>query len=139
MEFRDRDGEPLIKWHDPETAFEAWKACSRGRPCDYTALTYDRLRSESGIQWGGERLYTDGVFSTDPDYCEEYGRDLRTGATNSEAEYRAKEPGGRAFLHAALLRGVTGDRPATSTRCSSRRAARSTTSTRGPRPVVHRS
>ena len=30
MDFRDRDGEPLIKWDDPESAFEAWKACSRG-------------------------------------------------------------------------------------------------------------
>ena len=29
MDFRDRDGEPLIKWHDPESAFEAWKACSK--------------------------------------------------------------------------------------------------------------
>src|SRR5690349_22655452 len=26
MEFRDRDGAPLIKWADPEGAFEAWKA-----------------------------------------------------------------------------------------------------------------
>ena len=32
MDFRDRDGAPLIKWDDPEGAFEAWKACSRGRP-----------------------------------------------------------------------------------------------------------
>jgi ferredoxin-nitrate reductase len=101
MRFQDVRGEPLIKWSDPESAFEAWKACSKGRPCDYSELSYDRLRSESGIQWGGERLYGDGVFNTDPDYCEEYGRDLRTGATNSEAEYRAKEPGGRAFLHGA--------------------------------------
>jgi anaerobic selenocysteine-containing dehydrogenase len=31
MDFRDRDGQPLIKWHDPESAFEAWKACSKGR------------------------------------------------------------------------------------------------------------
>ena len=28
MDFRDRDGAPLIKWHDAESAFEAWKACS---------------------------------------------------------------------------------------------------------------
>lgn len=34
MDFRDKDGEPLIKWHDPESAFEAWKECTRGRPCD---------------------------------------------------------------------------------------------------------
>ncbi len=32
MDFRDKDGEPLIKWDDPESCFEAWKECSRGRP-----------------------------------------------------------------------------------------------------------
>jgi anaerobic selenocysteine-containing dehydrogenase len=108
MDFRDNDGEPLIKWHDPESAFEAWKACSRGRPCDYTAITYERLRSSGGIQWpcteaapdGTERLYTDGVFNTDPDYAETYGNDLKTGAAETEADARAKEPGGRAYLHA---------------------------------------
>jgi len=71
MGFRDRDGEPLIKWDDPESAFEAWMACSRGRPCDYSAITYDRLRGDSGIQWpctedsphGTERLYADGRVS----------------------------------------------------------------------------
>jgi anaerobic selenocysteine-containing dehydrogenase len=107
MDFRDRDGGPLIPWHDPEGAFEAWKACSAGRPCDYGAITYARLR-EGGIQWpcteahpdGVERLYSDGVFNTDPDYCETYGHDLLTGASYSETEYRAREPRGRAFLHA---------------------------------------
>jgi anaerobic selenocysteine-containing dehydrogenase len=109
MDFRDRDGQPLIRWTGPEEVFEAWKECSRGRPCDYTGITYDRLRGGSGIQWpctdehpdGTERLYTDGVFNTDPDYCETYGQDLVTGAEFTESEYRAKEPKGRAFLHAA--------------------------------------
>ena len=32
---------PLISGSDAEGAFEAWKECSRGRPCDYTGLTYD--------------------------------------------------------------------------------------------------
>src|SRR3954447_4536778 len=36
MDFRDKDGQPLIKWRTPEDAFEGWKACTRGRPCDYT-------------------------------------------------------------------------------------------------------
>jgi anaerobic selenocysteine-containing dehydrogenase len=101
MDFRDRDGEPLIKWRDAEGAFEAWKACSRGRPCDYSDLSYARLRDAGGIQWGGERLYAGNVFNTDPDYCEDYGHDLRTGAADSPDEYRAKDPRGRAFLHAA--------------------------------------
>ncbi|MBF9132612.1 nitrate reductase [Plantactinospora sp. S1510] len=108
MDFRDRDGGPLITWTDPESAFEAWKECSRGRPCDYTAISYDRLRGGSGIQWpcteanpdGTERLYIDGQFNTDPEYSETYGQDLGTGAELPAAEYRAKQPGGRAFLHA---------------------------------------
>ncbi|MEU8180703.1 molybdopterin-dependent oxidoreductase [Micromonospora sp. NPDC049044] len=107
MDFRDRDGNPLIRWTGPEEVFEAWKECTRGRPCDYTGISYDKLRGGSGIQWpctpehpdGTERLYTDGIFNTDPDYCETYGHDLATGAEFTEPEYRAKEPRGRAFLH----------------------------------------
>jgi ferredoxin-nitrate reductase len=109
MDFRDRDGQPLIKWDDPESTFEAWKECSRGRPCDYTGLSYDKLRGGSGVQWpcndnhpdGTERLYADGNFNTETDYCETYGRDLLTGAESTEMEHRALAPAGRAFLLAA--------------------------------------
>ena len=109
MDFKDKDGQPLIKWDDPESAFEAWKECSRGRPCDYTGLSYDKLRDGSGIQWpcndehpeGTERLYADGNFNTETDYCETYGRDLLTGAENTEMEHRAQAPAGRTFLLAA--------------------------------------
>jgi ferredoxin-nitrate reductase len=106
MDFRDKDGHPLIKWDDPESAFEAWKECSRGRPCDYTGLIYGKLRGGSGIQWpctdehpdGTERLYVEGRFNTQTDYCETYGRDLLTGAESTEIEHRALAPAGRAFL-----------------------------------------
>jgi anaerobic selenocysteine-containing dehydrogenase len=109
MDFRDRDGDPLIKWDTPERAFDAWKECSRGRPCDYSALTYEKLRGPSGIQWpcterapdGTERLYTRGVFNTDSDYCEGFGLDLTTGASQSEEAYRAKAPAGRAIFKPA--------------------------------------
>jgi len=112
MDFRDRDGMPLIKWSTPEEAFEAWKACSKGRPCDYSGLTYDKLRDGSGIPWpctdeapdGTERLYVDGRFFTDPGYCEDYGHDLATGAVNAESEYRALNPAGRAILKGAHYR-----------------------------------
>jgi ferredoxin-nitrate reductase len=109
MDFRDKDGEPLIRWDDPEACFEAWKECSRGRPCDYTGLSYDKLRDRSGIQWpcneehpdGTERLYADGNFNTETDFCETYGRDLLTGAESTEMEHKALAPAGRAFLLAA--------------------------------------
>jgi len=109
MDFRDKDGEPLIKWDNPESCFEAWKECSQGRPCDYTGLSYDKLRGSSGVQWpcndehpdGTERLYADGSFNTDTDYCETYGRDLLTGAESTEVEHRALNTAGWAFLLAA--------------------------------------
>jgi ferredoxin-nitrate reductase len=40
MDFRDKDGGALIKWSDPEGAFDAWRECSRGRPCDYSGMSY---------------------------------------------------------------------------------------------------
>lgn len=101
MGFRDRRGGPLVHWHDPESAFEAFRACVAGRPCAYDGITYARLRGGSGLQWGGERLYGDGRFPTDPDVCETYGRDLLTGALIDETAYRAMDPAGRAILKAA--------------------------------------
>jgi anaerobic selenocysteine-containing dehydrogenase len=109
MGFRDKDGQPLIKWRDAEGAFKAWRECSRGRPCDYSGLDYDRLARSGGIQWpcterapgGTERLYTDGVFNTAADYCEIYGHDLTTGAEISPQQYRASDPRGRAIIKAS--------------------------------------
>ena len=120
MDFRDRDGAAAHRaGTTPKSAFEAWKACSRGRPCDYTGLSYDRLRGGSGIQWpcndeqpdGTERLYADGVFNTDPDYCETYGHDLVTGRRGHAA--RSTGPGNRAA-------GRSSTPPTTSRRPSSR-------------------
>ncbi|MEV6283881.1 molybdopterin oxidoreductase family protein [Kribbella sp. NPDC051770] len=109
MDFRDLDGRPLIDWAGPEEAFDAWKECSRGRPCDYSGLTYERLRGGSGIPWpctddvpdGTDRLYGDSRFPTDPDACEDFGHDLLTGGSTSPEKYKAQAPGGRAFLKAA--------------------------------------
>ena len=98
-----------MKWSSPEEAFEAWKDCTRGRPCDYTGITYDKLRGGSGIQWpcnaehpdGTERIYVNGEFWSDPDYCESYGRDLVTGAPVEPTEYKALNPHGKAVIKAA--------------------------------------
>jgi anaerobic selenocysteine-containing dehydrogenase len=109
LDLRDKDGAPLVTWSTPEEAFEAWKECSRGRPCDYTGISYDKLRGGSGIQWpcndehpeGTERLYADGAFWARPDYCESYGRDLVTGAPVEPTEYQALNPQGKAVIKAA--------------------------------------
>ncbi|MEV0354672.1 nitrate reductase [Nocardia sp. NPDC050697] len=105
----DRDGAPLVKWRTPEEAFEAWKRCTAGRPCDYTGLSYEKLRGGSGIQWpcnaehpdGTERLYADGQFFSAPDMCENYGRDLVTGTPLEPVEYKALNPDGKAIIKAA--------------------------------------
>ena len=61
MDFRDKDGQPLVKWNDAEGAFEPWKECSQG-----LALRLQRpeLRRSctggSGIQWPCNEEHPDG-------------------------------------------------------------------------------
>lgn len=105
---KDKDGNPLPAWNKPEQAFEAWKCVTRGRPCDYTGLSYQLLHDVGGIQWpcnaenpnGTERLYGDGVFATDPAICENFGSDLQTGTPVSPVEFSARKIDRRAVLKA---------------------------------------
>jgi anaerobic selenocysteine-containing dehydrogenase len=109
MDFQDKDGAPLVKWTDAETAFDAWRRCSEGRPCDYSGMSHQLLREHGPIQWpcnaqyplGKERQYEDGVFNTSADYCETYGHDLATGAAVTPEQYAARDPKGRAVIKAA--------------------------------------
>jgi anaerobic selenocysteine-containing dehydrogenase len=109
MDFRDKDGAPLVKWKDAEGAFEHFKQLTKGRPCDYSGLTYAKLSAGSGIQWpcneqypdGKARLYENGQFNTSADYCEIYGHDLATGAPIQPLDYHASDPRGKAKIKAA--------------------------------------
>ncbi|HEV7810108.1 MAG TPA: nitrate reductase [Candidatus Limnocylindrales bacterium] len=109
MDFRDKDGEPLVKWTDAAGAFESWRQCSEGRPCDYSGMSHELLRLHGPIQWpcnaryplGKERQYEDGVFNTAAEYCETYGHDLATGAAIEPEQYAARDPGGRAVIKGA--------------------------------------
>jgi anaerobic selenocysteine-containing dehydrogenase len=109
MGLTDRSRRPLPSWETPEEAFNAWRECSRGRPCDYSGLSYDKLRGGPGIQWpcteeapnGTERLYVDSDFMTYHDQCETYGHDLTTGAAVSPTDHAAARFDGRARLKAA--------------------------------------
>ena len=106
MDFRDKDGASLIKWTTSEGAFDAWRECTRGRPCDYSGMSYAKLSEGSGIQWpcneqhphGTERLYLDHVFNTAADQCEAYGYDMLTGASFTPDDYKLHDPKGKAFL-----------------------------------------
>ena len=109
MGFTDRSGRPIPRWDTPEAAFDGWRDCARGRPCDYSGMSYDLLRGSAGIQWpctedapqGTERIYTDSRFNTADGYCENYGHELLTGASVTPVEHSAKRYDGRARLKSA--------------------------------------
>ena len=54
----------------PAGVFEEMRALSKGRLCDYSGMTHDKLEENRGMQWpcndknpqGSPRIYTDGVF-----------------------------------------------------------------------------
>ena len=72
MGFKDKDGGPLLPFTTSEEAFNHWRECTKGQLCDYSGLSYARLRNSAGIQWpcnekapdGTPRLYTDFKFMT---------------------------------------------------------------------------
>ena len=147
MGFTDRSGRPIPRWDTPEAAFDGWRECSRGRPCDYSGMSYELLRGSGGIQWpctddapeGTERIYTDHQFNTADDYCESYGHDLLTGASVTPTEHRGgavRRSGPAEGARRGLRR--PSSRPRT-TRWGWAPGARSTTSTRAPRPAARRS
>jgi ferredoxin-nitrate reductase len=105
----DRSGRALIGFSTPEEAFADFASLSKGRPSDYSGLSYTQLRGAGGIQWpcneenpeGRPRLYADGRFWTGAEVCQSYGHDLTTGATTEAEDYKACDPAGKAVLKAA--------------------------------------
>lgn len=107
MNFKDKDGNPLITYNTPEEAFNEWKKVSKGRPCDMSGMTYQKMEELGGIQWpcneqypnGKKRLYTDSSFPTFVDEAESYGRELLTGRARTREEFQALGAKGRAILY----------------------------------------
>ena len=107
MKFKDKDGKDLITYYTPEEAFNEWKMVSKGRPCDMSEMTYDKMEKLGGIQWpcninhpnGTVRLYSDFKFHTDASYAESYGRDIITGRDRSKAEFESLNANGKAILY----------------------------------------
>jgi anaerobic selenocysteine-containing dehydrogenase len=102
-------------WKTPSDAFEEWRKVSRGRLCDYSAMTHEKL-DEQSIQWpysldaerdpkGYVRLYTEGGYRSDSgkarffsvkserppeEPCPEYPFMLNTGRTVEHWHTRTK-------------------------------------------------
>ena len=110
--FKDKDGAPLVQFKDPRDAFEEWKKVSKGRPCDYSGMTYELILRKGAVRWpcnedhpeGTERLYEDLHFWTGIDDCESYGANFITGNKHTRAEYEHIDPKGKAFLKPAQYR-----------------------------------
>ncbi len=57
------------EYKEPEDAFLEWKRVSRGRLCDYSGMSYEKIEALGGIQWpcndknpeGTKRLYGDDM------------------------------------------------------------------------------
>jgi ferredoxin-nitrate reductase len=104
--FADRDGAPLLPFREPKDAFEEWRRVSKGRPCDYSGMTYELILEMGAVRWpcneqhprGSERLYEDLKFWTGIDECESYGVDLLTGNAHTRSDYARINANGRAFL-----------------------------------------
>lgn len=104
--FKDKDGAPLIAFKEPRDAFEEWRKVSKGRPCDYSAMTYELILQKGAVRWpcddehpqGSERLYEDLQFWTGIDDCESYGADFLTGNKLTRADYQHIDPKGKGFL-----------------------------------------
>jgi ferredoxin-nitrate reductase len=110
--YQDKDGAPLISFKDPKDAFEEWKKVSKGRPCDYSGMTYELILKKGAVRWpcneahpeGTERLYEDLHFWTGIDDCETYGANFITGNKHTCSEYEHIDPKGKAFLKPAQYR-----------------------------------
>ncbi len=110
--FKDKDGKPLISFKEPRDAFNEWCKVSRGRPCDYSGMTYELILEMGAVRWpcneehprGSERLYEDYQFWTDVDRCQSYGVDFLTGNKASRTDYEKIDPKGKAFLRPAAWR-----------------------------------
>ncbi len=101
-------------WKEPEDAFEEWKRVSKGRLCDYSGMSYEKIERLGGIQWpcndehpeGTPRLYTPDmptrnaegkakfIFADweemDENICKSFPLILNTGRTVEQFHTRTK-------------------------------------------------
>ena len=101
-------------WEHPKDAFSEWQEVSRGRLCDYSGMSYEKIESLGGIQWpcndefpvGTKRLYGEGMTCANEDgkpkficadwlpmeenLCSSFPLTLNTGRTVEQFHTRTK-------------------------------------------------
>ncbi|GGG91909.1 molybdopterin oxidoreductase family protein [Silvibacterium dinghuense] len=55
-------GSLFLGWSSTHDAWLEWQRVSAGRLCDYSSFTWQQIEEQGGAQWGGDRLYRDGIF-----------------------------------------------------------------------------
>ncbi len=99
--------EKEFPYTSPEEVFEEWKGITRGRICDMSGLTYDRLRGKIGPQLpypeaghsGTPRLFTDWRFPRPDGRAALLARDYIEPAEMPDAEYPFVLITGRLVAH----------------------------------------
>ena len=112
MDLKDRDGNDFVPFHNSREAFDEWRKVSKGRPCDYSGMTYELILEHGAVRWpcneehplGTERLYENLRFWTGIDDCESFGFDFLTENHITRREYEKIDPKGKAFLRPARWR-----------------------------------
>ncbi len=86
-------------WQATHDAFKEWQHVSQGRMCDYSKFTWQQLEDEGGAQWGGERLYADGIFPTATGKAQLYSVPCLPFIEQPNAEYNLIFNTGRTVEH----------------------------------------
>lgn len=87
------------QWTGPRDAFEEWCRVSAGRLCDYSGMTWEAIEAAGGIQWGGERLYTNGHFQTPDGRAKFYSIECKPFPEQPTREYPLVLNTGRTIEH----------------------------------------
>ncbi len=95
----------LLPSPTPEMVFDELKAISKGRPCDYSGLSYDVLERQGGVQWpapteeGSPRLYANGQFNTEDHKARIIALEFRDTNERPDTEYPFWLNTGRVIEH----------------------------------------
>jgi assimilatory nitrate reductase catalytic subunit len=86
-------------WVTTQDAYREWQLVSAGRACDYSNISWDQIEREGGVQWGGDRLYTDGRFAFPGGRAKLYNVPCEPFSEQPDAEYNFILNTGRTVEH----------------------------------------